>query len=195
MQVNKRPPFGKHRKVWETYYNSCLLPGVEIHHIDGNYNNNEITNLMPVTIEEHFLIHYSQQDYPACKAILLRMESNPILMAECSSIIQQQKWKDGTHNFQKIPKEKRLQISRAVGAMTRDMKIGIHKINSDPLLVKENARNGGKAAWAKKAGFLNPAKSGSNYVKNTKWWINMTTKERKRSLESPGVTWKRGMYL
>jgi hypothetical protein len=34
----------------------------EIHHIDGNHNNNDPTNLSAMTIQEHYDIHYSQGD-------------------------------------------------------------------------------------------------------------------------------------
>jgi hypothetical protein len=45
----------------------------EIHHIDGNHNNNNIDNLMCVSIKEHYDIHYNQEDYGACVLIAKRM--------------------------------------------------------------------------------------------------------------------------
>ena len=55
-----------YRKIWEKYYQACLLPGIHIHHIDGNHSNNDIKNLKPVTVQEHFNIHYQQGDYFEC---------------------------------------------------------------------------------------------------------------------------------
>lgn len=46
----------------------------EIHHIDGNRSNNDISNLQCVSIDEHYKIHYEQGDYYACYLIKLRME-------------------------------------------------------------------------------------------------------------------------
>lgn len=45
----------------------------EIHHLDGNRNNNELSNLICVSIEEHYRIHERQGDEAACHAIRVRM--------------------------------------------------------------------------------------------------------------------------
>lgn len=37
----------EHRLVYERYYNCILLPYTQIHHIDGNVQNNSIENLQP----------------------------------------------------------------------------------------------------------------------------------------------------
>lgn len=58
-----------HRKIYEAHYHCCLLPFIEIHHIDGNSKNNSIENLMPVTAFEHFHIHKNQGDKAAAALI------------------------------------------------------------------------------------------------------------------------------
>lgn len=63
----------KHRRIYEDYHNLRLPSNIEIHHIDGNHSNNHITNLQPVTIQEHFDIHYKQGDYAAAFRISQRM--------------------------------------------------------------------------------------------------------------------------
>lgn len=63
-----------HRRIYEDYYNVRLPADIEIHHIDGNHDNNDISNLIPVTIQEHFEIHKSQGDYAAAFRISQRME-------------------------------------------------------------------------------------------------------------------------
>ena len=45
-----------HTYVWE-YYNGKIPKGCEIHHIDGDKSNNDISNLQLVTTEEHHKIH------------------------------------------------------------------------------------------------------------------------------------------
>ena len=45
----------------------------EIHHIDGDYTNNDLSNLECITINEHYEKHYSQGDYGACRQIAWRM--------------------------------------------------------------------------------------------------------------------------
>lgn len=46
----------------------------EIHHIDGNRENNSFDNLQCVSIEEHFRIHLTQGDFAAANLIATRME-------------------------------------------------------------------------------------------------------------------------
>lgn len=68
-----------YRKIWINYYGSIPIDengrSYDIHHIDGNKNNNDITNLLAVSIKDHFEIHYKQGDYEACKAISLRINN------------------------------------------------------------------------------------------------------------------------
>jgi len=63
-----------HRRIYEDYHNTRLPSDVEIHHIDGNHSNNHISNLKPVSIKEHFDIHYAQGDWAACLLMSHRMK-------------------------------------------------------------------------------------------------------------------------
>lgn len=62
-----------YRKLWIKHYGPIPVDefGVsyEIHHIDGNRDNNELTNLQCVSIAEHFKIHFEQGDYQAALLI------------------------------------------------------------------------------------------------------------------------------
>lgn len=55
-----------YRKIWEDAYGPIPKDdqgrSYEIHHIDGNRNNNELSNLMCVSIEDHIKIHTNQGD-------------------------------------------------------------------------------------------------------------------------------------
>lgn len=70
-----------HRKVWEEHHGAIPRDNTgrsyEIHHVDGNHNNNNINNLLCVTIEEHYRIHYDQGDYAACMIMFNRMKVAP----------------------------------------------------------------------------------------------------------------------
>jgi hypothetical protein len=46
-----------HRLIFEDFYNITLPPNIIIHHEDGDKLNNEIWNLVPMTIQEHTIIH------------------------------------------------------------------------------------------------------------------------------------------
>lgn len=45
-----------HRDVWE-FYNGPISKGMQVHHIDGNTANNDISNLACVTRDEHWDEH------------------------------------------------------------------------------------------------------------------------------------------
>lgn len=70
-----------YRKIWEHYYGPIPVDedgrSYEIHHKDGDRNNNHIENLLCVSIKEHYDIHYEQGDYGACVMIAKRMELPP----------------------------------------------------------------------------------------------------------------------
>ena len=68
----KRKTSKIYRTRYETHHSCCLLPYIEIHHIDGNHKNNSIENLMPVTAQEHYEIHKSQGDKAAAALIGIR---------------------------------------------------------------------------------------------------------------------------
>ena len=92
-----------YRKLWEQAYGPIPKDdegrSYEIHHIDGNRNNNSLENLMCVSIEEHYLIHYEQGDWAACQGIIKRMNLAPDVMSERCSFFSRKRVEDGTHNF------------------------------------------------------------------------------------------------
>lgn len=49
----------------------------DIHHLDGNTENNHPSNLIAVSITEHYEIHKKQGDVKACLAIAARMKISP----------------------------------------------------------------------------------------------------------------------
>jgi uncharacterized protein YeaO (DUF488 family) len=62
MKISKYKARRDARKIWEKTHNCCLLPGIHIHHKDGNPFNNSLSNLQAVTSEEHWKIHYERGD-------------------------------------------------------------------------------------------------------------------------------------
>lgn len=181
-----------YRKIYQEYHKCSLLPGVDVHHIDGNKNNNDIKNLQAVTLEEHYSIHLAQGDYGAAQAVLLRIE-NPELrsrLAELASLHQKELLEKGLHNFQLMTKERRSQISK--NTMAKRLAAGKGAFIIEDTV--ENSRRAGLASAAKKAGFLNTDSEnhGSKHVKNTFWLVNENN-QRVRRIDSPGPTWIKGM--
>lgn len=180
-----------YRKIWENYNKTIIPEGYEIHHIDGNRNNNDITNLKCVSIEEHLKIHKQNKDWGAVQAILARMENREGIK-ESAREFQKQKLKEGKHNFQKMTAARRTEISKNTIETRKSKGQEVFLGIADKV---ENARKGGKKAAEKNAGFLNinAETHGSKHVKGTCWWTNIETGERKRSKLAPNKQWTRGM--
>ena len=124
---------------------------LEIHHIDGDHTNCDITNLKLVTIKEHYSIHYAQGDWAACAIMSHRMNISPEETAELSRKAQKElveagthHWlggnhnrkriKDGTHNF--LDKEAARQRN------LKRMSAGTHNLTSDANPVYELIKAG-----------------------------------------------------
>ena len=78
-----------YRKIYKDYFGYIPLDenGIpyDIHHIDGNKENNSIDNLKAVSIKDHYDIHFRQKDWGACKAISMRLNKiSPIEKSELS---------------------------------------------------------------------------------------------------------------
>jgi hypothetical protein len=126
-----------YRKIWEKHFNACLLPWVQIHHADGDHDNNSIKNLIPVTVQEHYDIHYSNGDYFACfllssQHLNLSTEERSNLSKKCAEsqlengshpfqdkklqlankIRQQELWNNSTHPFQTKEATSKLEVKR-----------------------------------------------------------------------------------
>lgn len=111
--MNKRSK--RYIKVYKEYYGEIPKDeyGVsyDIHHIDGDYTNNDPSNLVALSIKEHYEVHKKQKDWGAAWAISKRVG---ITSEEKSEITRQMNiaraeqgmhWsqissKNGTHPFQ-----------------------------------------------------------------------------------------------
>jgi hypothetical protein len=93
-----------YRKIYERHYGP--IPKDEhgrrcdIHHIDGNHDNIDPSNLKAVTIQEHYDIHYQQEDWVACFLIAKRMKLSPELISELAVKRNRQQLERGNHIFQ-----------------------------------------------------------------------------------------------
>jgi len=92
-----------YRKVWEN--TNGPIPkdedgrSYEIHHIDGNRNNNNIENLICISIKEHYDLHYKQGDYGACLLISERMNIAPFEKSKLATKMNNKRVKEGVHQF------------------------------------------------------------------------------------------------
>jgi hypothetical protein len=100
---NKKDYRKEARKVWIKHYGPIPKDEngrtYEIHHIDGDKTNNNIKNLMCVSIQEHYDIHLRQSDWNACLLIARRMKLSPELISELASTAANKRVADGTHHL------------------------------------------------------------------------------------------------
>ena len=92
-----------YRKIYENHYGPVPRDSDgrkhEVHHVDGNRTNNDPTNLVCVSIKEHYDIHYAQQDWGACLRIAEKMKLPPEELSELARKNANKLVSEGTHPF------------------------------------------------------------------------------------------------
>jgi hypothetical protein len=92
-----------YRKIWEEKNGPIPVDAtgrkMEIHHLDGKRSNNSLSNLVLLTIDEHYKIHYGQGDWAACQSIANRMKISPEDKSKLCSELAKKRVMDGTHHF------------------------------------------------------------------------------------------------
>jgi len=92
-----------YRKIYEEAYGPIPVDSngrtYDIHHIDGNRENNCLSNLKAVSIQEHYDIHYAQGDFGACMKIKRDMNLTKDQMSVLARQNNVKRIKEGTHNF------------------------------------------------------------------------------------------------
>ncbi len=87
-----------HRKIYIKNYGP-IPEGFDIHHLDGNHQNNHPSNLKAVSLQEHFDIHYSQGDYAAAHRIAQRMNMSKEEKSKLASLAASKANKEGKCGF------------------------------------------------------------------------------------------------
>ena len=90
-----------YRKIYENHYGITPIDAdgrkYDIHHIDGNHNNNDPANLTAVTIRKHYDIHYARGEYGACFKMAYRMNLTPEELSGISRQAALKRVAGGTH--------------------------------------------------------------------------------------------------
>jgi len=93
-----------YRKIYVKHYGPIPKDengrNYDVHHIDGNRKNNDPNNLIALSIQEHYDIHYSRGDWGACSKTAARMGLSKEIISELSIRTQKKRFNEGTHNFQ-----------------------------------------------------------------------------------------------
>jgi HNH endonuclease len=92
-----------YRKIYTEHFGPIPFDSTgrvyDIHHKDGNRSNNDPSNLIAVSIQEHYDIHYSRGDYGACYYTAGRMNLSASTLSELATKSNQRRVYNGTHNF------------------------------------------------------------------------------------------------
>lgn len=100
-------PTSNYRKIYENHFGPIpkdeLGRSFEIHHIDGNRSNNQLSNLRCVSLQEHYDVHYLQSDWIACHLIGLKLKLTGDKISELASKNVRLQLADGRHPWQKRP--------------------------------------------------------------------------------------------
>lgn len=111
----------KHRKIYEKYYGPIPKENngrtYDIHHIDGDHNNNLPENLRAVSCQEHYDIHYGQGDYAAALKIASRLKLSPEEISAVATKNCRGQVEKGTHPFLGGEIQRKLQKKRVVNGI------------------------------------------------------------------------------
>ncbi len=128
-----------YRKIYESHYGEIPVDAdgrsYEIHHIDGDQNNNEISNLVALTIEDHYKIHFDNGDYGAAMLISTRMKLSKEELSEIRSKSNIQRYANGTHPAQN---PKHVEASRK--RQLEKVKNGVHQWQTEKYRLEARER-------------------------------------------------------
>lgn len=92
-----------YRKIYENHVGPIPKDdqgrSYHVHHIDGDHSNNNPANLIAVSPQEHYDIHYAQGDWAACHRLAFKLGLSSQEISELARRTALQRVKDGTHNF------------------------------------------------------------------------------------------------
>jgi hypothetical protein len=203
-----------YRKIWEKANGEIPVDELgrkyEIHHIDGNRNNNELSNLVCISIQEHYQLHLQKGDYGAAFRIAQRMGIDPQIKSELASAANKQRLKKGDHPFND-PEVRQ----KAIAGVARRVEQGIQglqnpEVNRKALEVKKEKYTSSDLAVFAKKGWdkwkekgldakqrtLQGSAAGAEKTKNTKWYHKPTGEQLRTTPEDPRLSdgWIKGRF-
>lgn len=104
--MNKNGYIGNYRRIYKNHHG--VIPKdkegrvFDIHHKDGNKTNNDPCNLIALSINDHYELHYNQKEYRAAALIALRMNTPPETLNTLNRLAMEKSVKDGRHYWLSI---------------------------------------------------------------------------------------------
>ena len=128
-----------YRKLYKEFYGEIPKDengrSFEIHHKDGNSHNNSKENLMALSIQDHFNVHFEQGDFGACIKIATKMKlpagdlSKIVSMSDRNQIIA------GTHIFL-TPAFKESRSTHSSALANELLSLGRHNFQNPKIMEK-----------------------------------------------------------
>lgn len=91
----------EYRKIYKQHHGEIPKDSqgrsYDIHHIDGDYTNNDISNLVALSIEEHYNLHRTQEDWGSAWAVGKRLNVSQQEKSELTRNMNLDRAKNGTH--------------------------------------------------------------------------------------------------
>ena len=196
-----------YRRLYERYHQCCLLPGTDIHHIDGNHYNNDPQNLLAVSLAEHYNLHKANNDHYACFMIAQRMDIKP---SDWRKMARENGRKSAQRNKEKgigllawiknnpeIVKEQRSLNGKKNGLKAFEAKTGIHGLTKDEksAIGRQGGQTASEMGLGFKAGYASDAgkiggKKGGAYAKKHRTGIFALTPEQNKQRHFNSVVTK-----
>jgi hypothetical protein len=100
--IKKQRNHHLYRKIYKSYHGTIPKDQTgrtyEIHHVDGNPENNSKENLVALSLQDHYDLHFSQGDFEACSLMAShRMNKTPEELSEIARLAALQQIEKGTH--------------------------------------------------------------------------------------------------
>lgn len=203
-----------YRRIWEKINGPTPIDEqgrkYEIHHLDGNRNNNDLSNLACISIKEHYEIHYKQGDYGAAFRIAQRMGIDPKIKSQLASMANKQRIDKGEHPF--LDKQVR---KKAANKVAKRVKKGIQGLQNKEVMnkaikakkekyTKDDFSSFAKKGWDKWKQEGNDVKSrtkkgsieGAKKTKNTAWYHDLNGKHLRTFPDDPRLKngWIKGRF-
>ena len=212
--IYKKHKMKNYRKIWEKANGTIPVDEFgrkyEIHHIDGNRHNNELSNLICISIQEHYQLHLDRGDYGAAHRIAQRMGVDPQTKSELASAANKQRLSSGNHPF--LDKEVRQKAAASIAQKVKQGLQGLQNVDINKKAIKakkEKYTSSDLAEFAKKGwdrwkekGF-DPKKRtaqgsaiGAAKIKNTKWYHKPTGEQLRTHPNDPRLVdgWIQGRF-